>query len=61
VSPADLVRVAFDLHRRGAISRDVLLDIVSGCIDAAARTNGYAERHGLPSRQGRAYHPHRED
>ena len=48
---ADITRYAFDLHRAGIITRDVLLEVVAECIDATARTNGYAERNGLPSQQ----------
>lgn len=46
-------RIAFDAHDRGDLDRDALVDILEQLIDARACTNGYAERYGLPSQQGR--------
>lgn len=46
-------RIACDAHDRGDLDRDALVDILERLIDARACTNGYAERHGLPSQQGR--------
>ena len=49
-----LADIAFDLHERGAVSRDALVDFLGGLVNAAAIENGYASEHGLPFNTHRA-------
>lgn len=52
--PADIAKIAFDLHDEGQLSKKELVRILEGCVNLAALENGYADAHGLPFPRVRA-------
>jgi hypothetical protein len=46
-------KIACDAHGRGELGKADLVKILEELIDARAVENGYAERYGLPSQQGK--------
>jgi len=53
MTPRQIAEGAFNLHKKGLITRKELVHILEVCIDAAAVENGYAAKYGLPSEQKR--------
>lgn len=48
MSAAELAKIAFEMHEKKYISREELVRVLQGCVNAAALENGYADEHGLP-------------